>query len=347
METKPGSIGGVTADDRPDGERLYHALRAELSRAGCFEPTPARNVGYAAFILAGYAAACTTLLMGPGVVVRALALVTLAFASVRAGFLAHEAGHGAVTRDRRDAAWIGEVFNTLLTALCASYFRHIHRRHRPHCNDRGRDPDMQSEFFSMYAESALAKIGFGRKISRHQHILIWILIWLQPFTLKIDSVRFLRDNSRTTRVDQAVLLLHVMMWFVLPTLMLGLPAALLNYALMSLLIGPYLGVVFLVNHIGTRVIEPDDPITFFSRQVSTTRNLGASRLHDFFFGGINNHIEHHLFPSIPTARLRTARPIARAFCRRHGIVYRELSWLAAAREVTHHFKAMSAFVPRA
>jgi len=65
-----------------------------------------------------------------------------------------------------------------------------------------------------------------------------------------------------------------------------------------------------------------------------------------FFGGINNHIEHHLFPSVPTARLRTARTITRAFCRRHGVPYREMSWRAAAREVTQHFRAMSAFVPR-
>ena len=33
----------------------------------------------------------------------------------------------------------------------------------------------------------------------------------------------------------------------------------------------------------------------------------------------------HLFPSIPTARLRTARSVTREFCRRHGIFYREMS----------------------
>jgi fatty acid desaturase len=105
-------------------------------------------------------------------------------------------------------------------------------------------------------------------------------------------------------------------------------------------------VIFLVNHIGTRVIEPDEPISFFTQQLSTTRNLGRSRLHDFVFGGVNNHIEHHLFPSMPTARLRAARPIVRAFCRRHGLVYRETSWLAAARDVRRHFDVVSVFVPR-
>ncbi len=45
---------------------------------------------------------------------------------------------------------------------------------------------------------------------------------------------------------------------------------------------------------------------------------------------------------MPTARLRAARRITRDFCRRHGLAYREMSWLEAAREATRHFKAMSA-----
>ena len=334
------------ATGQADGDRLYRLLLAELSSAGCFRPTTARNVVYGVFILAGYAGAYAALLAGPGLAVRLLALVTLAFSSVHAGFFAHEAGHGAVTRDRRAIAWLGQVFNTLLTALCYSYYCHIHRRHHPHCNDRARDPDMQSEFFSMYQESAREKTGLGKLISRHQSVLIWILVWLQPFTLKIDSMRFLRQNPRTTRVDQIILLLHFALWFVPPALVLGLPAALLNYGLMTLLAGPYLGAIFLVNHIGTRVIEPDESVSFLMREISTTRNLGSSRLHGFLFGGVNNHIEHHLFPAMPTARLRAARPIVREFCHRHGILYREMSWLAAAQGVTQHFKAMSAFVPR-
>ena len=327
------------------GERLHRMLIAELSGAGCFRPAAARTAAYGAVVLASYAAAYAALLTGPGVAARALAIFVLAFISVHAGFIAHEAGHGAITRDRRVAACIGQVFNTLLTALCYSYFCHIHRLHHPHCNDRARDPDMQSGIFSMYQQSALSKSGLGRLVSRHQAVLIWILVWLQGFTLKLDSLQFLRRNPRATRVDQAVVALHFALWFSAPVLALGFADALLNYALMTLLIGPYLGTIFLVNHIGTRVIEPDEPISFFMHEIGVTRNLGASRLHDFLFGGLNNHIEHHLFPSMPTARLRGARRITREFCRRHGIAYSEMSWLAAAREVARHFHAMSAFVP--
>jgi fatty acid desaturase len=328
---------------RDHDQRLHRLLTNELSQAGCFRRAPARTAMYGVFILATYAAAYALLLTDPGLAVRALAIVALAFVSVQAGFLAHEAGHGAITRDRRVAGAIGLVFNTLLTALCYSYFSHIHRLHHPHCNDRARDPDMQSGVFGMYEASARAKSGLARLICRHQAVLIWILVWLQAFTLKLDSLRFLRQNPRATRADQGAVLLHFLLWLVPPVLALGPADALVNYALMTLLIGPYLGTIFLVNHIGTRVIEPGEAISYFRQEISVTRNLGATRLHDLLFGGLNNHIEHHLFPAMPTARLRAARRITREFCRRHGIEYTEMSWLAAAREVARHFHAMSAF----
>lgn len=345
MTATISAVRSPEGERRTQDDRLYRMLRTQLANAGCFRPAPGHASLYGAFILGGYLAAYGILLTGPGLAPRVLALGVLAFLSVHAGFLAHEAGHGAITRNRRAIPWVGQVFNTLLTALCYSYYCHIHRRHHPYCNDRSRDPDMQSGFFSMYAESAREKTGLGKLISRHQSVLIWMLVCLQPFTLKIDSIRFLRRNLRTTRVDQIVLVLHWAVWLVPPTLVLGLPAAVLNYAVMSLLIGPYLGVIFLVNHIGTRVVEPDDSLSFLRQELSTTRNLGRSRLHDFLFGGVNNHIEHHLFPSVPTVRLRVARPIVREFCQRHALPYHEMSWWAAARDVTRHFKAMSAFVP--
>lgn len=327
------------------GDEVHRQLIAELSAAGCFRPAPLRSAIYGAFILACYASAYAVLLSAPNTWLRAVAVVLLAFISVHAAFVAHEAGHGAITRDRRIAGLLGQVFHTLLTGLSSSYFQHMHRAHHPHCNERAHDPDMQSAFIAMYRESALAKTGLGRLISRHQALLIWMLIGLQGLSLKLDGLRFVAGNPRATRLDQLFLLLHCAIWLVPPVLALGALDALLNYSLITVLIGFYVGSIFVVNHIGTRVIEPGENVSFFVQEVSVTRNLGTSRWADFVFGGLNNHIEHHAFPSMPSARLRAARRITRDFCRWHGIPYREMSWLEAARETTRHFKAMSGFVP--
>jgi fatty acid desaturase len=324
--------------------RLHGMLVAELSAAGCFRRAPLHSIAYGAFILLTYAAAYGVLLSDPGFAARALCIVVLAALCMHGGFLSHEAGHGALTRNRRLATAVGLVFNTLVSGMCYAYFQHIHRKHHPHCNERAHDPDMQSVLFTIYPQSARSKGWFGRLITRHQAWLIWILVWLQGLTLKIDSLCLLVRNWRTTRTEQAVLALHVALWLVVPPLVIGLGDALLNYSLVTLLIGGYTGASFLVNHIGTRIVEPGERRSHFLREIEVTRNLGTSRIADFVFGGLNNHIEHHVFPSMPTARLRVARGVTRDFCRRHGIAYVEMSWLQAAREVAAHFKAMSALV---
>jgi fatty acid desaturase len=330
----------------PLGERLHRELLGELRAAGCFRPVPLRSLLFGSFILTGYSAAYLTLLHAPGLAARVLSLIALAFFNVQAGFLAHEAGHRALTRNRFLASVIGQTFNTLLTALCYSYFSHIHRLHHPHCNDRTRDPDMQSQLFGFYAQSASEKRGFGKLVTRHQSLLIWILVWLQGFTLKIDSLQFLRRNPRATRIDQLMLVLHLALWFIPPVLALGFAGALANYLVMTLLVGGYTGAIFVVNHIGTQTIEPNDGLPHFLHEIAVTRNLGSSRLDDIFFGGLNNHIEHHLFPSMPTAHLSAARRITRAFCLRNHILYREMSWLEAARDVSRSLKNLSTLVPQ-
>jgi len=54
------------------------------------------------------------------------------------------------------------------------------------------------------------------------------------------------------------------------------------------------------------------------RQVLTARNIRGGRVTDVVFGGLNYQIEHHLFPSMPSANLRRAQPLVREFCRTRG-----------------------------
>jgi fatty acid desaturase len=309
-------------------------LRNELKSAGCFSPAPIQQILHMVVVITLYAAAYITLLMQPGLGIRIASLVLLAFVSVQAGYIAHEAGHKAITRQRWLAIAIGQFFNTFLTALCYSHFQKIHVCHHSHCNESDHDIDMQSDIFSLYAESTLKKKSrFGRFITRYQGYLIWPIITLQGLSLKIDSIQTLRSNPSRTRIDQVVLGLHFLLWFGLPLYVLGWADATINYLLMTWFIGPYLGAVFLVNHIGAHVVQSGEKLPGFIQKLITTRNLGKSRIEDFVFGGLNNHIEHHLFPSIPTARLRKARLIVKVFCIQHGLRYQEMSWLKAAGEV--------------
>ena len=57
---------------------------------------------------------------------------------------------------------------------------------------------------------------------------------------------------------------------------------------------------------------------------------------DLALGGLNYQIEHHLFPSMPRANLRRARPLVRAFCAEHGIPYHETGLVESYRQASAH-----------
>ena len=53
-------------------------------------------------------------------------------------------------------------------------------------------------------------------------------------------------------------------------------------------------------------------------------------------GGLNHQIEHHLFPSMPSANLTKARPIVRDYCREIGVPYHESRLMASYRLALVH-----------
>ena len=324
------SNGFDTKNDR----KLSADLKFKLAAANCFTPAPFHQVFHMLWVIALYAGGYTVLLYQPAIGIKILALVAVAFASVQAGMISHEAGHGATTKKHWVRLLIGLFFNTFLTALTYSHFRKIHISHHSYCNNPEHDMDMQSSYLSLYPQAVGEKRSwFQRFITRYQAYLIWPLVTFQGFTLKVDSLNTLRHNSKTTRLDQFVLVLHLLLWFGLPVYLLGAANAALNYFFLTWLIGPYLGVVFIVNHIGTQIIEADEHLSFFRRNLIVTRDLGTTRIENMIFGGMNNHIEHHMFPSIPTTRLTKAKTVVKAFCKSNKLPYREMSWVKGLGEV--------------
>merc|ERR550514_345975 len=56
-------------------------------------------------------------------------------------------------------------------------------------------------------------------------------------------------------------------------------------------------------------------------QLRTTMDVNCSPCMDWFHGGLQFQIEHHLFPRIPRRNLRKVAPFVEDLCKRHGIRY--------------------------
>jgi fatty acid desaturase len=135
---------------------------------------------------------------------------------------------------------------------------------------------------------------------------------------------------------------HVALYVGVPLAVLGPWSTLLLIAVHQAAAGLYLGLVFAPNHKGMALIDADNRLGFVREQVLTARNVRPHPLVDWWYGGLNYQIEHHLFPALPRNQLRAARPIIRAFCREQGIPYHETSVAGSYREILGYLHAVGA-----
>lgn len=316
---------------RSGGRLRYIALRRELAAAGCFARSPKVDACNIALVLGcfaiGYGVLTAAHPSWPG---RAVALALIAFATVQAGFLGHDACHMALSRRRwLSTAW-GHLFLTVLSGLSYSHFCHFHRSH--HADSLS---DLEKTGNAERVTAPSARLGVrGSRIAYG-----WLLVTLRGFALKLESLVFIGKNFGAARADAAMIGLHYLLWLVVPATILGIADAGLNYGLMTAFAGPYAGVVFLGNHHAEGVDASWQDASFLERQLSSTRNLGSSGVDDLLFGGINHHVEHHLYPTIPRARLPKAREIVRAFCAREQLPYFEIESWSVIPVISRRFAA--------
>ena len=259
------------------------------------------------------------------------------------GYVGHDAGHYALSRKR----WINDVWGqlamTVLCGMCFGFWRSRHNRHHAHCQQLEGDPDMRfSSVFSVYPGSKSWRTGLGRFFLRIQKWTFWPLASFFWVSLRSDAIRDLFQRPNETRVDRFLLPLHWLLLLVVPGLVFGWPAAISAYLTMSCLSSLMTASVFIPNHIGMRRLGPGEEVSFLEQQVTTSRNITNPRLLDFYYGGLNSQIEHHLFPRVSHDRYRAMRPIVRAFCRERGISYQEVTLYRGLAAVSRHLGNMTA-----
>jgi fatty acid desaturase len=196
---------------------------------------------------------------------------------------------------------------------------------------------------SLTQESKRRKGALGRFLTRSQPVHIWLLAFLFGHSQRHFSQAAVLASPRRYRLDAAMLLAHLALWFGLPCLLLGVPVerALLAYLIPVTLLGPYLAAIFWVNHIGMPLVRKAESFSFFEHQVVTSRTIASPPALDWLFGGLNFQIEHHLFPQVPSRRLAAVQAIVREHFARHRIAYPGVGWRSALRSIATHLRSVA------
>jgi fatty acid desaturase len=255
------------------------------------------------------------------------------------GFLGHDAGHQQVFRSKRWNDRVGVIVSTVGVGLSYRWWVDKHNRHHRNPNEVGQDPDVDRNILAWTVAQAEEQRGPLRLIARHQDAMFFPLLLLEGWNLHVGSLRtLLRRKPR--RTELLLLMTHVVGGFALLLTFLSPVKALVFVVVQQSVFGLYLGSTFAPNHKGMAMFVVGERPDFLRRQVLTSRNLAGGRLTAVAFGGLNFQIEHHLFPSMPSANLRRCRPLVRRFCAEHSIAYTETDLLESYLIVLRYLRSL-------
>ncbi len=129
---------------------------------------------------------------------------------------------------------------------------------------------------------------------------------------------------RTAKLELVLVATRLTSYVVALLLLLPPTKAVAFFALQMAVFGLCLGGSFAPSHKGMPIVPPTAKIDFFRRQVLVSRNVRGGLLVDFFMGGLNYQIEHHLFPNMARPNLKRVRPLIREYCAKHEVPYTEV-----------------------
>lgn len=267
----------------------------------------------------------------------------LAFVFSQIGYIGHDAGHRSVLRSTRGNEIIG-LSASFLVGLSRTWWVTAHNQHHTTPNDLEKDPHTRLPPLAFSQDSALARSKCMRFVVGYQAFYFVPLLLLEGLGLRLASAQFLLRQRRAKYLlfEPLLLGLHFLVYFGLLFYFLS-PWQVLGFFLVHQgLFGLYYGTVFAPNHKGMLILDKDNPLDFLRTQVLTTRNVKPGLIADFWYGGLNYQIEHHLFPLMPRNNFGKARKIIKAFCQQHGVPYYETGTFKSYREILSHLHQVGA-----
>jgi fatty acid desaturase len=321
----------------------YAALGRRVRDAGLLERRPVSYAVRGVLTLAAYAATWLVAVWLGNSWLQLVVAGVLAVVFTQVAFLGHDGGHQQIFAGRRANDLFGQLLGNLLTGLSYGWWVGKHNRHHANPNKEDHDPDIGDGVLAFTTGQVARRTGrLGRAIVRRQAWLFFPLLTLEGLNLHAASILSLRrGGERSPRggnrhVEALMLTIHLVV-YTGGLLLIMSPAKVVAFiAVHQAAWGLYMGCAFAPNHKGMPTIPADADLDYLRRQVLTSRNVRGGPFVDWLLGGLNYQIEHHLFPSMPRASLRSAQRLVRAHCDELGVSYCETSLFGSYAAALRH-----------
>uniref|UniRef100_A0A7S0RZB0 Cytochrome b5 heme-binding domain-containing protein n=1 Tax=Pyramimonas obovata TaxID=1411642 RepID=A0A7S0RZB0_9CHLO len=253
----------------------------------------------------------------------------------QSGWLCHDFCHNQVFKNRKLNARFAFLLGPISQGFSVDWWNNKHNTHHAVPNeiagDTPVDPDIDTlPFIAWDMEMLRDASPTIRKIVSKQHYLVGPILFLARMSWATQS--FLNAVAITSIKETSGILAHYALMMAIPMYAGYSLLGAVGYLMVAQLFGGwFLGFVFMQSHNAMEVY--DGEMDFASAQLVSTRNIHFGPLNDWFAGGLNMQIEHHLFPTMPRHNLRKAARQVEELCGRHGLVYENVGWCSATCKV--------------
>jgi fatty acid desaturase len=321
----------------------YGELKRRVKAQGLLEPQTGYYVMKTAVALLTLAAVVTVALVASHPAVILLDAVLFGFASTQIALLGHDVGHRQAFRGRRANAVARYVFGNVLLGISHSWWNVKHNQHHATPNHVDKDPDIQFPIIVFSDRQIAERASWLRPLIAMQAFVFPLLLPFQAPNMRINSIGHLITGSARKPILQGLFMaIHFALYGALLYALGGWGIALAFVAIHQVTFGLYNSSIFATNHKGMPLTAEGERLDFLREQVLTSRNVHGHRLTDFWYGGLNYQIEHHLFPTMPRKNLSRAQAAVRAFCDEHAIAYCATGLFQSYREGFRHLHQVSA-----
>lgn len=343
-------IGDIVDYKVPAFVLEHRAQRQELLRRNRFETKPSFYVVMCLWYAALFSGAVALTVLGRGVADRMAGAVLLATFWQQVAFFGHDIGHNAVSHVRQLDQWWGALVGNITGGISLAWWKRSHNVHHVVCNSIENDPDIQhmpalavdkeifGKFESSFHRRWVETDDVARALVSWQHVLYYPLMAVARFNLYAQSyILLFSGEAMDNKTLEGVTLLGFLGFLGGMVSCTQSWQEALAYLLVSHGLAGLLHVQITLSHFAEPVYHGqaynDEDDEWFKMQVRTSLNVDCPPFMDWFHGGLQFQVEHHLYPRLPRHNLRECRDEVKALCAKHAIEYKELPFLEGCARV--------------
>lgn len=258
----------------------------------------------------------------------------------------HDGAHGSYSNNKK----INQLMALSLNFMGANAFfwKQKHNvNHHSYTNIEGMDDDIDANPFLRLHEDQKK-----RWFHRFQHVYalmaysLMFFFWVfyrdfkKYFTGKIAKYAPIRNMTLKEHIIFWVSkVIHVSVFLVIPMIFAGVLQTIVGYLIVTFVLGLVISVVFQLAHVveGTDFVTPESEKSLHVEtewaihQINTTVNFATKNpAANWFLGGLNFQVEHHLFPGVSHVHYPKLNKILRETCVEFNVKYKEFSSVTGA-----------------